>query len=102
MYMFPQFISTLYCTTYFLLYKVLHNIILYVTIVLLTSDASIHSLQLVSLPQASGTTERAGDANKLLSVCKVLKDDPVAVVNELTSLMLAAAVLVVELHSRES
>ena len=48
------------------------------------------------------TTGRPEDANKLPSVCSVLKDDSVAVSNELTVLLGVAAVPVAVLHNKES
>lgn len=56
----------------------------------------------VTCHQSSHTIGRAGDANKLLSVCSVLKDDSVAVPSELTVLLVVAAVPVAVLHSKES
>lgn len=69
---------------------------------LLTSDASFHCKIRHCKPQAPTGRSRAGDANKLLSVCKVLKDEPAAVSTELALLLRVTAVPVAVLHSRES
>lgn len=53
---------------------------------------------------SSGTTGRtdAGEAKRLLSVCKVLNEDSAVRSMELTVVLMVAAVPVAVLHSRES
>lgn len=54
------------------------------------------------LPSCTTGSTDAGEAKRLLSVCKVLNEDSAAMSRELTVVLVVAAVPVAVLHSRES